>query len=441
MLRISLTRDQALEIFEITFALAGIFFFAKGFAELSPAINSLARYGIFLMSCILLAMRWQMMVYTLTGDIPLLCLHAVAFCSFAWSDLPDVTQLEVREILYMYSFALYMATRFSLREQLILLSWGLEVAALMSAFYAIALPADGLHHDKFAGAWKGIYPQKNELSTMMTLSCAAHLPLIFDSKYNRLWAAGGLAFSLFVILMTTSKSGLIIFFVLVIALFLARTIRWRNLVMVMIFSTLIGLSIPSGIVFISNWDPIMIGLGRDPTLTGRTDIWGYSLGRIAERPWLGYGRGVFWSKRSKYRHEAGIAVMGAPPVNLLSGAYAPPHSHNGVVDILLELGYVGLGLFILSFLLLAMRLGKRIYVTNTPEEFFPVVFLTFFLMYNFTESLMMRGENLFWVYYTVLAYSLRLGGQERIEEPRLLPLKKERPKPPVERRQALPRGR
>ena len=135
-----------------------------------------------------------------------------------------------------------------------------------------------------------------------------------------------------------------------------------------------------------------------------------------------------------------MAVVGVPPVNLLSGTYAPPHSHNGVVDILLEVGYVGLGLFILSFLLMVLRLVKRIYITSTPEEFFPVVFLTFFLMYNFTESLMMRGENIFWVYYTAIAYSLRLGGQERIEEPRLLPLK-DRPHPPVAKQQALPRGR
>lgn len=437
MFRISLTREQAIEIFEVIFTLGGIFFFAKGFAEMGGAINSLMRYGIFLMSCILLAMRWRMALYTVVGDIPLLLLHVVAFCSFAWSELPPVTTLQVREILYMFSFGLYLAMRFPLRRQLIFLSWALEIAALMSAFYAIVLPAEGQEKGKFAGAWKGIYPQKNELSTMMTLACAAHLPLIFDPKYNRIWAAGGLGLSLFVILMTTSKSGLIIFFVLVIALFISRTIRWRNLAMVMIFSTLIGLSIPSSIVFITNWDPIMIGMGRDPTLTGRTLIWGYSFERIAQRPWLGYARGVFWSKRSKYPGEAGVAVVGAPPVNLMSVTYAPPHSHNGVVDILLDVGFVGLALFLLSFLLMVMRLVKRIYITDTPEEFFPVVFLAFFLMYNFTESLMMRGENIFWIYYTAIAYSLRLGRQERIEEPRLLP----RPQPPVEQRRAFPRGR
>ncbi|TVQ63936.1 MAG: O-antigen ligase family protein [Spirulina sp. DLM2.Bin59] len=437
MFRLSFTRERAIAIIELIFALVGVFFFCKGFTEMGRSINTLFRYGVFLASCIFLAMRWRMVAYTLVGDIPLFLLHIVAFCSFAWSDLPAVTNLQVREILYMFSFSVYLASRYSLREQTMLLAWTLEIAALMSAFYAVVLPAEGQEQGKFAGAWKGIYPQKNELSTMMTLAAAAHLPLIFDPKYNRIWAAAGLGLSLFMILMTTSKSGLIIFIVLVISFFISRTIRWRNLAMVMIFSTLIGLSIPSTIIFVTNWDPIIIGLGRDPTLTGRTDIWGYSFTRIAERPWLGYGRGVFWNPRSKYPAEAGMAVVGVPPVNLMSVTYAPPHSHNGVVDILLEVGFVGLGLFILSFLLMVLRLVKRIYITNTPEEFFPIVFLTFFLMYNFTESLMMRGENIFWIYYTAIAYSLRLGGQEVIEEPRILP----RPEPPVEQPKALSRGR
>ncbi|MDB9493668.1 O-antigen ligase family protein [Spirulina major CS-329] len=424
MLRISLTREKAIEIAEITFAIVGILFFTRSLkAVIGGSLDSLVRYGVFMMSMIMLTLRWQLTLYVLSGDLALLALNALSFCSFSWSEMPGTTNVQVREILYMMSFALYIAGRFPLRKQVILLSWGLEVAALLSTIWAFTMPAGMHRNDKFAGAWKGIYPQKNELSTMMTLSAAAHLPLLFDPTYNRIWAAAGLGLSLFVTLMTTSKSGLIIFFVLVIALFLLRTLRWRNLVMVMIFSVLFGLAVPGLTVFFSNWDAIMIGLGRDPTLTGRTDIWGYSFMRLAQRPWLGYARGVFWDKKSIYPGEAGIAVVGVPPINLLSGTYAPPHAHNGVVDLLLEVGVVGLIFFVISLGVFLMRAIKRIYVTNTPEDFGPLVFFTFFFMYNITESLLMRGENIFWVYYMVFAYSIRLGGQEIIDEPTLIPRK------------------
>jgi O-antigen ligase len=422
MLRISLTREKAIEIAEIAFTILGILFFTRSLREVvGRAPDSLVRYGVFAMSTALLALRWQMTLYVLRGDLALFALNALSFCSFAWSELPSTTNLQVREILYMFSFALYIAGRFPLRKQVILLSWGLEVAAILSTIWAFAMPA-GVHRgDKFAGAWKGIYPQKNELSTMMTLGAAAHLPLLFDPSYNRIWAAAGLGLSLFVTLMTTSKSGLIIFFVLVATLFLLRTLRWRNLVMVMICSVILGLSVPGLTVFFSNWDAIMIGLGRDPTLTGRTEIWGYAFMRLAQRPWLGYARGVFWDPQSVYPGEAGIVVVGLPPMNLLAQTYAPPHAHNGVVDLLLEVGIVGLILFVISMMVFLIRAVKRIYVTNTPEDFGPLVFFTFFFMYNITESLLLRSENIFWVYYMVFAYSIRLGGQEVIEEPTLVP--------------------
>lgn len=414
-LRLSFTQAQAIQFFELVFALVGILFFTQSLmVSLGGSLNTLVRYGLFLTSVGLLVSRWQMAVYAIKGDPFLMAVNILSFISFAWSEIPGDSQTAVREILYMGAFGLYLATRYTIREQLILLCWGMELVALISCFYAIAVPSIGIHSDKFAGAWKGVYSQKNILSSMMTLSVAAHLVLIFDRRFNRIWSLGGLGLSLFVILMTTSKSGLIIFIVLLTALFILRTIRWRNLAMIMIFATLIGISVPFSIVFFGNWDSIMIGLGRDPTLTGRTNIWGYALTRIAERPLLGYGRFGFWNSSLKYPSEAGVAVVGVGPVNLLSGTYAPPHSHNGAVDTLLEIGIVGFSCLLLSLVLFIIRTVKRVYLTETPEDFWPLIFLTFFLMYNITESLILLGENIFWVYYIASAYGVRLGGQEPV---------------------------
>lgn len=427
-LRISFTQEQAIQVFELVFALVGILFFTQSLLVPLGGLNTLVRYGLFLTGVGLLTLRWRMVVYALKGDPFLLIVNILSFISFSWSEVPGDSQTAVREILYMVTFGLYLATRYTLREQLILLCWGMELAALISAFYAITSPAIGTHMgDKFAGAWKGVYSQKNILSSMMTLSIAAHLVLMFDKTFNRLWSVGGLGFTLFVILMTTSKSGLVIFIVLLTALFTFRTIRWRNLAMVMIFATLIGTSVPFGVVFFGNWDSIMIGLGRDPTLTGRTDIWGYAFTRIAERPLFGYGRVGFWNPALKYPSEAGLAVVGSGPVNLLSGTYSPPHSHNGAVDTLLEIGIVGFVLLLISLTLFIIRTVKRVYLTDTPEDFWPLIFLTFFLMYNITESLILLGENIFWVYYIALAYGVRLGQQEeKIDHPpiRYPPLEK-----------------
>lgn len=415
-LRISFTKEQAMQLFELLLALGGILFFCHALKPFG-AINSLARYGVFVTSFGLLMLRWKMLVYVIKGDLFIVFVNLISLISFNWSEVPSDSQSACREILYMSCFSAYLATRYSLREQLILLCWGLEITGLVSCYYGLLVPGKGVHQGgEFDGLWKGVYSHKNDLSAYLTLSGGAHLVLLFDRNYSRLWSAGGLALSVFCVLMSGSKSGLVNMIFLVGALFVLRTIRWRNLVMIMIFATLIGTAIPTGTVIIGNWDSIMNGLGKDPTLTGRTDIWGYAFTRIAERPYFGYGRGGFWSPRLDYPAEAGFAVVGTTPVNLLSGTYRPPHSHNGPVDVLLEVGWVGLSLLIVSMTLMIIRTVKRIYITDTPEDFWPLIFFMFFMMYNFTESLMMVGENIFWVNYIATAFAVRIGAQEVLPE-------------------------
>ena len=74
-------------------------------------------------------------------------------------------------------------------------------------------------------------------------------------------------------------------------------------------------------------------VGRNATLTGRTDIWA-GLVPIAERhPFLGGGFGGFWTSRTE------VEAM----VN---------EAHNGYLEVLLQLGFVGLlitSMFLLSF--------------------------------------------------------------------------------------------
>ncbi|MGB0562582.1 MAG: O-antigen ligase family protein [Spirulinaceae cyanobacterium] len=410
-LRISFTQKQLIQWFEIVFAITGLMFFAGGFNGLG-GIRTLARFGIFFVSSGLLVLRWEMTAYLLRGIPFLVIINTISFASFYWSEVAGETMVAVREILYMATFGLYLATRYTLREQLMLLCVAIQFCALRSTFEALV--GSGVHQgDKFNGLWKGIYHHKNDLSAIMTLGSAGHLILLFDRNFNRFLAAGGLGFLIFVILMSGSKSGLVNIFVLVGALFLLRTIRWRNLLMIIIFATLIGTAIPITTVIFGNWDNIMLSLDKDPTLSGRTEIWGYAMTQIPKNPYFGFGRGVFWNRLLSYRNEAGLAVVGEGPRNLLSGTYAPPHAHNGFVDTLLEVGLVGLSCLMLSVLLFVTRTVKRIYITETPEDFWPLIFLTFFIMYNFTESLIMLGENVFWVTYIALASNVRIGAQEK----------------------------
>src|SRR5262249_38003099 len=75
------------------------------------------------------------------------------------------------------------------------------------------------------------------------------------------------------------------------------------------------------------WEPLLLALDKDSTLTGRTDIWTLVVDAIAERPWLGYGYGVFWQPENP-RAQLIWYVLD----------WQFTHAHNGWLETLLQLG-------------------------------------------------------------------------------------------------------
>jgi len=71
-------------------------------------------------------------------------------------------------------------------------------------------------------------------------------------------------------------------------------------------------------------------LGKDETLTGRTDIWVELLRAIEQKPALGYGYLAFWGLESEPRYWLQRAVD-----------WNAPSGHNGWLDLAISLGLVG----------------------------------------------------------------------------------------------------
>ena len=95
--------------------------------------------------------------------------------------------------------------------------------------------------------------------------------------------------------------------------------------------------------------PILVGLyGKDLTFSGRTDIWAASLDTIRQRPLLGYGTGRVWQDRFDPLTADLHRRIG----------FRAAHAHNGVLDVLLAVGIIGLTLYfvvLLSTIRLAIR--------------------------------------------------------------------------------------
>jgi exopolysaccharide production protein ExoQ len=91
----------------------------------------------------------------------------------------------------------------------------------------------------------------------------------------------------------------------------------------------------SSIVALVGPDWFLEMIGKDPTLTGRTELWSYVLIAIEKRPLLGWGYSTFWSFTN-------------PDASAISNAlrWTVPSAHNALLALLLDAGILGAALFI-----------------------------------------------------------------------------------------------
>jgi O-antigen ligase len=128
-------------------------------------------------------------------------------------------------------------------------------------------------------------------------------------------------------------------------------------------------------------------LGRDRTLTGRTDeIWAPLFKIALENPLLGVGYGGFWVKPVE-----GLDVNGIP-IN---------EAHNGYLDVFIQLGAVGIILFVpvwVSF----FRRAQREFEYDRDWASFRISILVVALLHNITETSWLGDTCLLWALFVCL---------------------------------------
>jgi len=300
-------------------------------------------------------------------------------------------------------FGVYFSTRYSLKKQLYLLAWVFGITVLLSIVLGLVLPRYGLmgassmltSQDKaHLGAWQGVYGHKNQLGSNMALSALFFLLFTSNSPRYRWIKWAGFILSVGLILLSTSKTSLVILLTIVALLPVYRALRWNYSLALPFLITVLFMAGVVAIVFMNNEETLLELLGRDATLTGRTGLWAAVLDKIWERPWLGYGYHAFWRG---WDGESADVWRVEP--------WGPPHAHDGFLDVWLDLGLLGLSVFVLSFIYCYLRAVTWARLTKNAEGLWPLGYLTFMILSNLTESSFLR-EDIFWILYLAITLSM-----------------------------------
>lgn len=329
-----------------------------------------------------------------------LSLLVLSALSAIWSEVPEIVLRRTVALIGTTLFGVYFGLRYNLSQQLRLLAAALGIAALASLSFVILFPQFGISRDLdvHAGTWRGIYVNKNVLARVMALGSSVFL--ILGLSEQRLVRWGGFALCMGLLAMSTSMTGAIVAVgvACLIALYwmIGRPYFVGNPGSIKPFVILaLMVALLAGTALAMNLPDLLKAINRDPTLTGRTELWSAVADMISDRPLLGYGYASFW------REEQGPSLAVWRRVH-----WAAPNAHNGFLELALDLGYIGVGIFAISWLSTLGKALNRMTLRHNWESFWPFLFVVFLLLYNLTEASLVRRNNILWVLYVAVAYRL-----------------------------------
>ncbi len=360
----------------------------------------------YLVTLVLLAVRWKKVAYMVSKDKLIWLLIGFAVVSLVWSANPSKSISKIIALTGTSLFGLYFATRYTMKQQLQVLAWMFGLVIVLSFLFAVAMPKYGIMGGIHAGKWRGIYNHKNVLGKVIVISVINFLLLAIDSKRYRWLLWSGVSLSVLLLLLSTSKTSLLNLFTVLAAFGIYRTFKLRYHLMIPALTAITTLVVSFRVWMIANAETLLGAIGKDATLTGRADLWPLVLNAIWQRPWLGYGFGGYWGG---WESESSALWYAAE--------WKPPNSHNGLLDLWLNLGILGIAIFGLGFLTSVLRGIVWVRLNRGSEGFWPMLYLTYFVLANLAESSLMVQNDLFWVLYIAVAFSVLLPpeGQTKAE--------------------------
>ncbi len=337
-------------------------------------------------------LHWRKFMSALRAGGWVLALALLALASTLWSSDPDFTFRRSLVVIATTVFGVYFGSRYQLHRQVRLLGWTFIVLAVLSAACALWLPQYGIDNQLHRGDWQGILGQKNLLGKAM----AVGMIVLWSAKgvLPRVVRMAGLSLCALVMLMSGSRAAPVVLAALLLLVPGYRILRTRLPTLIPL--AIVFLAMGAGLVFLAagNSSLLLAFLGRDATLTRRTEIWAAVWSAISSHMALGYGFSGFW---------AGIHGESARVAARLG--FVARHAHNGFLDLWLELGIAGLLLFVAGYLQAVSNGGKLVRMSHDRLATWPLQYLAFMLLYDLAEGPILRQNNLYWALYVAVVVS------------------------------------
>ena len=321
-------------------------------------------------------------------NVWLMLLIGYMLASIAWSDLPYLSLKRwIREVIAIVMAFLILSEPEQHQAMQSMFRRTIYVLIPLSYILIHYFPEYGRQYDKWTGGvmWCGVATQKNGLGLLCLIAAFFLIWSFIRRRQGRdipatgyqtyleafifivtLWLMGGPKHN-FSYSVTSNVT-----FILGLSVLIG--LSWMKKhgavigpkVLIVIVALIIGCGTVTPFIGKLYLGDIPSAFERTSTLTGRSGIWAKLIPFAMERPTWGYGFGGFWTDAMRKLID-------------------DPHAHNGYLDIILNLGFIG-HIFISMFLLSCCRKAQREVTQNFDWGILFICYLVMAVTHNIAES-------------------------------------------------------
>jgi exopolysaccharide production protein ExoQ len=283
--------------------------------------------------------------------IPMICWISL---SIMWSEYPLLTLRRGARLTLELTLLATLVSTFDVPERMLKLLFRVFLAITLADVLSLALSPVAWGDFGFSGVHGG----KNIAGAFLYVALPVFAIGITDRTISgsRIAAAIALVFAACLLILTQSKTAmgvslLSIFLVAVVRICLLRDAT-ISIPATLVVILLICLS--ATVMFSVGPSELFNMVFSDPSFTGRDLVWDFVLRQFEANPTLGVGYGALWQVGPQIvesLHEFGVYQI----VN---------EGHNGYLDILAQLGWVGLAILALFIAQMIWITAKRILLNN-----------------------------------------------------------------------------
>lgn len=393
---------------EFLYALFAVMFMTGGLTRLlsgglpedvartvSSPLVQISGAGIYVLAVALLALRLRAFLPVALRCAVVFAPVLLALASTAWSVDPDVTLRRSISLMGTTLVGLYLGMRFDLATIGRILFLALSAIVFGSFAVAVAAPGFGVHQTSdpltshHAGLWRGLYWHKNNLGPVASILTLITIALWRLISYPAFVKMAMLVIAAIVVLRSGSSQALFQF-VLFTALLLGHRSFSRmpgTARLALVTMALAPLMVAT--LYASEIQAVVLELlGRDATLSSRIFIWHAAVLGGMQHAMLGAGYDVGWF--------GGADLLAQQLYYTIVG-----HAHNGYLQLWLDLGWVGVTLLAIVwiiFLVRTIQVSRR----DLTCYILCLYFLIFYLVSNYITTFLLQYQSIYWIMLTLL---------------------------------------